>query len=655
MGVLQKMVHVLKKLDPKNKQWKEQQLQRARQIPDPDIQQKLIEDIEEAFENNELDYGRKLYLIENCIYGIDIQPIATQISKLRFFISLVADQKIDREKENLGIRPLPNLETKFVAVNTLTGLNRPDQTVLRNPEIEKKEKELSEVRRSHFSAKTPKTKNKYRKLDKALRKEIATLLKNDGWLPTVANQIAAWNPYDQNASSNWFDPEWMFGVKVGFDLVIGNPPYIQIQKFARTQIQKDLENQQYKTFKKTGDIYALFYERGFKLTKPGSGLLCYITSNKWMRAGYGEPLRAFFAGKNPLQLIDFGGFKVFETATVDTNILLIQNQKTAENQHRLAACHFAKGIPSGKNDYKKGDEVGKYFAKNQVKLQNLSAKNWFIGSRAEINLKQKIEKHGTPLKDWDVKINYGIKTGFNEAFIIDQKKRDELIAADKNSAEIIKPILRGRDIKRYAHDWAGLWVINLHNGYKNENGKQVLPEKIEDYPAVKEHLDQFWEKLKKRTDKGITPYNLRNCAYLEDFEKEKVVWSEIVREPQFCFEPKGYFCEATSFLLVGKNLQYLTGVLNSKLFTYIFKAFYAGGGLGAEGYRYKKKFLIETPIPKITPLNQGLATEIETLVDKILTLKKENSKSDTGSLEAEIDELVFDLYGLNEEERSIPM
>ena len=137
-----------------------------------------------------------------------------------------------------------------------------------------------------------------------------------------------------------------------------------------------------------------------------------------------------------------------------------------------------------------------------------------------------------------------------------------------------------------------------------------------------------------------------------------MVWSEIVREPQFCFEPKGYFCEATSFLLVGKNLQYLTGVLNSKLFTYIFKAFYAGGGLGTEGYRYKKKFLIETPIPKITPANQALATQIETLVDKILALKKNttgtgNTQADTAALEAAIDELVFELYELTEEERKI--
>ena len=658
MGVLQKMVHLLQKLDPGNKQWKDRQLQRARQIEAPDTKEKAIEDIEEAFENNELDYGRKLYLIENCIYGIDIQPIATQISKLRFFISLVADQKINPEKENLGIRPLPNLETKFVAANALAGLERPKrgQTIeIRNPEIEKKEKELSEVRHSHFSAKTPTTKRKYRESDKVLREEIAELLKNDGWNDQVANQVASWNPYDQNASSSWFDPEWMFGVKE-FDLVIGNPPYVQIQKLARTQTQKDLENQRYQTFKKTGDIYALFYERGLNLCKPachakgvGSGLLCYITSNKWMRAGYGEPLRAFFAGKNPRQLLDFGGFKVFESATVDTNILLIENKNSTEKS--LQACHF-------QNDYHKGAELTDYFQKNKIALKQLSADTWFIGSKSEIELKQKIEKTGTPLKDWDVKINRGILTGFNEAFIIGQAKRDELVAADPKCGEIIKPILRGRDIKRYRHEWAGLWVIGTF---------PALDIDIEDYPAVKNYLESFGKKLhqtgenftneegkteKSRKKTGNKWFETQDqISYYQDFEKEKVVYPNMTKFLPFIFDKSGYYANQKCFILTGKKMRFLTGYLNSKFSQKWIKE--NCPELQGGTRELSKIYFENIPIPQITPTNQALATQIETLVDKILALKKESPKADTGDLEAQIDELVFDLYGLTEGERKI--
>ena len=226
-----------------------------------------------------------------------------------------------------------------------------------------------------------------------------------------------------------------------------------------------------------------------------------------------------------------------------------------------------------------------------------------ILSDIEQRIKAKIEAIGTPLKDWDINIYRGILTGYNEAFIIDKVKKEEILANCKTeeerqrTAEIIRPILRGRDIKRYGYEFADLYLINTHNGVKEKGIKRI---DIDDYPAVKTHLDSFYKQLEKRQDKGDTPYNLRNCAYIEDFYKQKIMYSEIVKEPQFYLDNKGeFFAEATTFIMTGSNLDYLYNLLHSKIITYFFKTFYAGGGLGVDGYRYKKAFLERLPIPQI--------------------------------------------------------
>ena len=252
MGILHKLVHILHKLDPKNKLWKERQIKKARAIDDASIRDQLIEDIETAFTNNELDYGRKLYLIENCIYGVDIQPIAIQICKLRFFISLIVDQKTDKAKDNFGIRPLPNLETKFVAANTLIGIEKPKKQLklFNHPEVIEMEEKLKDVRHRLFSAKTPSTKRKLREEDQKLRDQMGGILEDSGWSNESARLLAGWDPYDQNASSPFFDAEWMFGITDGFDVVIGNPPYGLLNKKqnkAESIIVSDDELNYYKT------------------------------------------------------------------------------------------------------------------------------------------------------------------------------------------------------------------------------------------------------------------------------------------------------------------------------------------------------------------------------------------------------------------------
>ena len=264
------------------------------------------------------DYARKLFLIENCIYGVDIQPIAAQISKLRFFISLVVDQKVDKGKENFGIRPLPNLETKFVAANTLIGIEKPEKqgNLFANPEIKELEEELKDVRHRIFSAKTPKTKRKMREEDQALREKMGELLIADGWDNKTARQLAAWDPYDQNSSSAFFDPEWMFGMKDGFDVVIGNPPYISHDAITNKKYLKE----NYVSYEAFADILCFFFERGIMLLN-GEGVLSYITSNSYLRSDYAKPIRDFIINTGRIsKVINFPESKVFESAVVDTVI-----------------------------------------------------------------------------------------------------------------------------------------------------------------------------------------------------------------------------------------------------------------------------------------------------------------------------------------------
>jgi len=502
MGILHKLVFALQKLDPENKYWHNLQYQKALNESeevfkqgDKNQREEMLKEINETFDDgiNYPDYARKLFLIENCIYGVDIQPIAIQISKLRFFISLVLDQKVDKEKENFGIRALPNLETRFVAANTLIGLDKPDHLFYTDT-IKRLEDEIKALRHKYFTAKSRREKLEYQRNDRELREQLSQALKSIGFSSDSSENIAKFDIYDQNASADWFDSEWMFGVTDEFDIVIGNPPYVQLQKAvdANRKYADLYKDQNFKTFDRTGDIYCLFYEKGINLLCDG-GHLAFITSNKWMRAGYGEKLRQFFNSYNPKILIDLGP-GVFENATVDTNILIIQK---AKNQHQLHAVTITE---------KKKDNIdfSTLLEQNGVILQNLTGDAWFIGSDAEQRLKEKIERIGKPLKEWDVNIYYGIKTGLNEAFIIDDAMRNEILENCKDEDErrrteaIIKPILRGRDIKRYYYEWAGLWVIFIPSGWTNENRNKENAEYFitKQFPALMNHLKRFETKAK---------------------------------------------------------------------------------------------------------------------------------------------------------------
>ncbi|QUB94148.1 Eco57I restriction-modification methylase domain-containing protein [Prevotella denticola] len=561
-----------------------------------------IIDILERISPNEDIYELKLSVIENCLYGCDIQSIAAQITKLRFFISLICNCEKDASKPNFGIPTLPNLETNFVSANSLIAKKKEDRqlNLFKSEEIESIKKELHQIRHLHFSAKSTSTKHRLREKDLALREELIELLSDENnFASDDAKQLAEWNPYDQNDTSSFFDPEWMFGVADGFDIVIGNPPYIQLQNNGG-ELAKLYEGCGYFTFARTGDIYCLFYERGWQLLKK-DGHLCYITSNKWMRAGYGEKTRDFFANKtNPLLLIDFAGVKIFESATVDTNILLISR---SNNQHKTTCAITNK---QNKDSVK---NLSDFVQQQNSVCEFGSSDSWVVLSPIEQSIKKKIEAVGTPLRDWNINIYRGVLTGCNEAFIINTEKRDEILANCQTddertrTAELIRPILRGRDIKRYGYEWAELWLI------------ATFPSRhysIDEYPAVKQYLLSFGierleqtgkthivngEKVKARKKTHNKWFETQDSiSYWDLFFQPHICWKAVGRNLSFAKVDSGIFLTApASFISAGEYNDYLLALLCSDVSKYfIFKN---SDTTGAGDIMLNIQSLIKFPIP----------------------------------------------------------
>lgn len=577
---------------------------------------RVYERLEPRFDS----YKAKLQIIEKNIYGVDIEPMAVEIARLRTWLSIIVDEESDSKK----IKPLPNLEFKFVCANSLIDLDKSGAASFwEDTELENK---LQVLRDSYFNTESLNKKKKLR-VD---YDELVNVGENLFGESEKAKQLKTYRPFDNESCASFFDSEFMFGVKF-FGLVIGNPPYVQLQKNGG-YLADLFKNLNYETFVRTGDIYVLFYERGLKLITPETGLLCFITSSKWMRAGYGEKLRAFFAQRNPLILLDLGG-GIFESATVDSNILLIQNAKNAGKTNTLV-------VKNNKDDLR-------IQVNNEAIIGSFkSSSTWFIGSSSHQQLKNKIESAGKILKDWDVQINRGLLTGLNEAFIIDENTKKRLIDEDSKNKEIIKPILRGRDIKRYFSK-TEQYIIATHNGIKKDGLERVM---IEEYPAIKKYLDGFEPKLSMRQDQGDTQYNLRNCAYINEFYKEKIVWKALSTEPSFCYTADGIFTNDKANLLTSNsaNLKYLCGFLNSSLFQFLFSSI--GVNMG-DGYEYKVQFLNKISVPEVTSQNSSIVNNIANLVTEVLEAKKNGDN--TNETESQINDLVMSLYNLTDEEKEI--
>ncbi|MFP6285649.1 Eco57I restriction-modification methylase domain-containing protein [Helicobacter pylori] len=655
-------------------------------------------------------------IIENCLFGVDINPNSCEITKLRLWIELLKYSYyiFEEGKNTNNLETLPNIDINIKCGNSLISRFNLNDDLKKIPNIKQKIQEYKDLVAQYkdpnplyplnkqdlinkiqdlkntfsLTLKDPKTKAE---LEKAIEKHIKkynffalddkSLLDGlDYFIPSLFGTLKLSPKEEEEAFASYgriralrkkLDDalsgreyqnafEWRFefpevlndeGDFLGFDCIIGNPPYIRQEHIKDL---KPLLAKQYQDFyNSTADIYTYFFALAYHLLKE-KGFSAFITSNKYARAKYGAKLREWLLKKTTIvSYMELNALKVFESAAVDTSIMnFIKQTPPKESDFK-----YYEPTPNDKDDLKSTPYL-------LMKQNALSTESFIFANATLLDLRDKIESVGTPLKDWDIQINYGIKTGANEAFIIPTEKRNAILNACKTQEErkrterLIKPILRGKDIKRYSYEWAGEWLINTHNGYTSALKSKIPPIDIEKYPATKAHLDAHWDTIATRCDQGDTPYHLRNCAYLEDFEKEKIVYGEIVQEPRFYLDngecELGYFyAEATSFILTGEHLRYLLGMLHSKLITFAFKTFYAGGGLGESGYRYKKAFIERLPIPKITEKNQELADKITDGAKQILALKEKDPKANTQGLEKEIDALVYQLYHLTDEEIKI--
>ncbi len=658
----------------------------------------------------------KKSIIENCLFGVDINPNSCEITKLRLWIELLKYSYyiFENGKNTNALETLPNIDINIKCANSLISRFNLHDDLKKIPNIKKKIQEYKDLVAQYkdpnplfplnktdltnkiqdlkntfsLTLKDPKTKAE---LEKAIEKHIKnynffalddkSLLDGlDYFIPNLFGTLKLSPKEEEEAFASYgriralrkkLDDalsgreyqnafEWRFefpevlddeGDFLGFDCIIGNPPYIRQEQIKDL---KPLLQKQYQDFyNSTADIYTYFFALSFNLLRE-KGFNAFITSNKYARAKYGAKLRELLLKKTTIvSYMELNALKVFESAAVDTSIMSFIKQTPPKE----SGFKYYEPTPNDKNDLKSARPL-------PMKQNALSTESFIFANASFLDLRDKMESVGTPLKDWDIQINYGIKTGANEAFIITTEKRGEILNACKTQEErkrteaLIKPILRGKDIKRYSYEWAHLWVINTHNGYTSALKSKIPPIDIEKYPATKAHLDSHYDTIATRCDQGDTPYHLRNCAYLEDFEKEKIVYGEIVQEPRFYLDNGecglGYFyAEATSFILTGEHLCYLLGMLHSKLITFAFKTFYAGGGLGESGYRYKKAFIERLPIPQITEKNQELADKITDSAKQILALKEKDPKANTQQLEKEIDALVYQLYHLTDEEIKI--
>ena len=552
----------------------------------------LYERLDKRFDS----YQVKLQIMENSIYGVDIEPMAVEISRLRAWLSLIVDTT------NLScIEPLPNLEFLYVCANSLVPLDAEMGNLFDPQELIDM---VKEERQQYFNTRDKNEKERSRvRFEEHLIKLSDFYEENDASNSEYIEKMVSFRPFDVSHVHEYYDPKLMHGIEK-FDIVIANPPYIQLQKM------KDLSKDLYKplgfeTYAARGDIYSLFYERGVNLLVD-RGTLCYITSNKWMRAAYGEKLRDFFLKNgNPYLLIDFAGQKIFESATVDVNILFLAKEPY------LGATRSVK-ITDGTWRGNLGD----YITQNAVDNTFKTGSSWTILSPIEQSIKQKIEAVGVPLKEWDIQINYGIKTGCNDAFIIDGATKDRLIAEDPKSAEIIRPILRGRDIKRYGYNFADQWLIATFPA-KNYD--------INAFPAVRDYLASgIWSddvphgygklrleqtgkthkvgnaEIKSRKTTGNNWFETQDqIAYWDDFSKQKIYWSDIATKPKFMSTDEEVLINNTCYMIAGAPA-WMVDFLNSKISSFYIPII--ASSLGGEGVRYFKQFIEAVPVPQECPL-----------------------------------------------------
>ncbi|MBI2470212.1 MAG: hypothetical protein HYV59_03095 [Planctomycetes bacterium] len=602
MGMLHKLVHILHKLDTDNKVWYEIQYQKAIaetevafRIGKKEDREQRLKEINEVFDQNinEPDYARKLYLIENCIYGVDIQPIAVQISKLRFFISLVIDQKVDKQKPNCGILSLPNLETKFVAANTLIGLDRPRQLAFKNPDIAKREEELKQIRHKYFEAKTRKEKMDYQRKDVQIRKEIAYLLKHSGWDTSTAEKIAKFDLYDQNTSADWFDQEWMFGIVAGtsssneqngFDIVIANPPYgfrgvlsAEEKRFFRNTMQIEFPS---------GDIAELFIVISLSKLVRQNGELTFIVPKKSLYGESWRNVRRIWLDNDLRFLMDAS--QAFENVLLEQNAFSIQKRVRSNGSISVGALDQNSGAV----------HVFGKFPLQDIFTPDLRNAQIYKGLYPS-SLLRKIAENALPNTSSLIKVEIGI-SNITQHLTFESKGN--------------YPCVKGIDIVRYG----------LKNPTRYLNGKIAR-------------------------------------EYLDSYQDEKIIGQEIVAHIQnptphilimlFYDDKHRLFndtCIEVKVLDKSLHKKFVLSYLQSEFCNwYAYNFIY---NRAVRTMHFINYYVTQLPIPKIT---ESAQQPFITLVNQILAAKKQDPNADTSALERQIDQLVYKLYGLTEDEIAI--
>lgn len=649
-------------------------------------------------------FHTKKDIIENNLFGVDINPNSCEITKLRLWIELLKHsfyQSFDDENYH-DLKTLPNIDINIKCGNSLVSYFETGKSLNHYPNIKermgkykrivKDYKEGFYTDKSHINQEIKNLKISFKnfcfadkfkkemksfndKCEKYSKKYGNFLAVDDENLKFFVSANLTLFDFDEKEATKEFANlkkeydnifnlesnhpfEWRFefpeildddGNFKGFDLIIGNPPYIRQEelKELKSHLAKN-----YKVYKGTSDIYTYFYELGFNVLKDRGGVLSYITSNKYTRAGYGEALREFLL-KNVkfLEYTDLNGIKVFDSATVDTSILCFEKSKSKDNKFKYLALS---------NEILKtcAYNIGLYKDFAEFSQNSLSKESFTFSDENTSALKAKIERIGTPLKEWQgLNIYRGILTGYNEAFIITTEKRNEILANCKDEAEkeltakLIRKMLRGRDIKRYSYEWAGLWVIGTFPSLKLD---------IEQYPALKQYLSQFLPRIEQSGEKGCRKKTSNkwfetqdNIAYYEEFEKEKIVWNRISSDLCFSYDNQKNFILDSMFSITfysNINLKYLIANLNSSISKFWIKNNAATLGDGIYG---AKIYIEKLPIPKINSKNQKLVDELINLVDEILKAKEQNKNASTQELENKINSLTYKLYNLTEDEIKI--
>ncbi len=650
----------------------------------------------------ELFYTKK-DIIENNLFGVDINPNSCEITKLRLWIELLKHsfyQSFEDEAYH-DLKTLPNIDINIKCGNSLISYFEIDKSLSHYPNIKERMNKYKNIVKDYkegfytdknqinqeiknlkisfknfcFADKFKKEMKSFNeKCEKYSKKYGNFLAVNDENLRIFVSANLTLFDFDEKEAKKEFANlkkeydnifnlennhpfEWRFefpeildddGNFQGFDLIIGNPPYIRQEEIK--ELKPNLAKN-YKVYKGTSDIYTYFYELGFNILK-SNGVLSFITSNKYTRAGYGEALREFLL-KNVsiLDYIDLNGIKVFDSATVDTSILSFEKLKNKDSSFRylaldnenLKACGYSIDLCK---DFK------------ELSQKSLSKESFTFSDESTNSLKAKIERIGTPLKEWQgLNIYRGILTGYNEAFIISTEKRNEILENCKDEAEkertakLIRKMLRGRDIKRYSYEWAGLWVIGTFPSLKID---------IEQYPALKQYLSQFLPRIEQSGEKGCRKKTSNkwfetqdNIAYYQEFEKEILVWKAVGRNLAFALTEKNTLVSApSSFISADTNLlKYFCGILLSNVLKWLILQI--SDTTGAGDLMLNNQSLERLSIPKINSKNQKIADELVNSVNEILKAKEEDKNANTQELENKINSLVYKLYNLTEDEIKI--